>query len=277
MSMCKTDVPGVWQRYLDEFENYLKLRGLRSSTIKTRIDWVRRFARDCMVSPVSVRAADVGTYAAAHDWRPETRRSVYASLRLFYRFMLEVEHVATDPTTFLPRVKPSEPKPRPAPRSAINDALSRCDERTTLILHLAAFAGLRRAEICQIHARDVIEDILGYSLIVHGKGGKQRIIPLDDGLAADLRRATRDGFAFPGNCEGHLSPRYVGKLATRVLPDSWTLHTLRHRFASAAYASSNDLLAVQTLLGHASPATTRRYVQVPDERLRAVATGARAA
>lgn len=47
-----------------------------------------------------------------------------------------------------------------------------------------------------------------------------------------------------------------------------TPHPLRHRFATRAYAVDRDLLAVQTLLGHASPVTTRRYVAVPDESLR---------
>lgn len=53
------------------------------------------------------------------------------------------------------------------------------------------------------------------------------------------------------------------------MPEGWTLHTLRHRFATRAYSIDRDLLAVQTLLGHASPVTTRRYVAVGEDRLRA--------
>jgi site-specific recombinase XerD len=49
----------------------------------------------------------------------------------------------------------------------------------------------------------------------------------------------------------------------------WTAHTLRHRFATVAYAGERDLLAVQVLLGHSKPETTRLYVLIPDASLRA--------
>lgn len=277
MSMQKAPLPAGWAPRVSEFEDYLKVSGLRAATIKTRTDWVRRFARHAIIAPDSVTSLEVMHYAAAHDWRPETRRSVYASLRAFYRFMMRAGYCDADPTLTLPRVKPDEPKPRPAPAAALRTGLVESDDRTRLILCLAAYAGLRRGEIAQLHARDIVKDLLGFSVVVHGKGGKQRIVPLDDGLAQDLIKAAAGGYVFPGNDSGHLSARYVGKLATRALPDSWTLHTLRHAFATAAYSNSKDLLAVQALLGHSSPATTRRYIQMPDERLRAVALSAAAA
>lgn len=277
MSMQKAPIPPSWQPVINQFEDYLKAAGLRPATIKTRTDWLRRFARSVDMSPCLVTSLEVMQYAAAHDWKPETRRSVYASLKAFYRWMLRAGFCDADPTLTLPRVKPDDPKPRPAPPVALRHALTTADERTRLILFLAAYAGLRRGEIAQLHARDMVQDLLGVSLIVHGKGGKQRTVPIDDLLAADVKRAANSGYVFPGHDCGHLSPRYVGKLAAAVLPDPWTLHTLRHAFATAAYSNSKDLLAVQALLGHSSPATTRRYIQMPDERLRAVAAGARAA
>ena len=140
-------------------------------------------------------------------------------------------------------------------------ALIRADQRTRLILRLGGEAGLRRAEIAQVHRRDVFQDLAGWSLLVHGKGGKLRTVPLGDDLAQAVLEECGTGFAFIGEDNGHLSARWVGKLATMVLPRPWTLHKLRHRFASRAYGATSDLLAVQRLLGHASPATTQRYVQ----------------
>ena len=72
----------------------------------------------------------------------------------------------------------------------------------------------------------------------------------------------------PGQTDGHLSADYVGVLMARALPDGLTAHTLRHRFATAAYGATRDLLAVQELLGHSSPETTRNYVQLPADALR---------
>ncbi|WP_424446435.1 tyrosine-type recombinase/integrase [Microbacterium sp. CH-015] len=69
-----------------------------------------------------------------------------------------------------------------------------------------------------------------------------------------------EGYLFPGRDNGHLSPRYVGKIIRDLLPGEWTMHTLRHRFGTRAYALTSDLLLVQDLLGHSSPSTTRRYV-----------------
>jgi integrase len=128
---------------------------------------------------------------------------------------------------------------------------------------------MRRGEVAQLHTTDLERDLLGWSLMVHGKGGKIRRLPIGDGLAAQIRRARPGGgFVFPGNDRGHLSPHYVGKLVSRVLPDAWAMHSLRHRFATVAYAVDRDLLTVQQLLGHGSPVTTRRYVQLPAEAMR---------
>lgn len=59
-----------------------------------------------------------------------------------------------------------------------------------------------------------------------------------------------------------------------MLPDGWTTHTLRHRFATVSYAGTRDLLAVQELLGHSRPETTRGYVQLPQDALRAAVAAA---
>jgi integrase len=141
--------------------------------------------------------------------------------------------------------------------------------RLTVILRLAGEAGLRRAEIAQVHEKDLAEDLAGYSLTVHGKGGVIRVVPLSDDVAALVDQAMRtgDGWALPGDDGGHLSPRYVGHLAGEAL-GRFTLHQLRHRFATRAYAATGDLLAVQELLGHASAATTQRYVKMPDDAMR---------
>jgi integrase/recombinase XerC len=54
-----------------------------------------------------------------------------------------------------------------------------------------------------------------------------------------------------------------------VLPNGWTLHTLRHRFATRAYRGSRNLRAVQVLMGHSSIATTERYLACDDNEIRA--------
>lgn len=136
------------------------------------------------------------------------------------------------------------------------------------MLRLGAEVGMRRGEVAQVHSRDIIVDLTGWSLIVHGKGNRERIVPLPDGVALELR-ALPTGYAFPGQDAGHLSPRWVGTVISRLLPPGVTMHKLRHRFATRTYESSNyDIRVVQELLGHSSVNTTQIYIAVPDDRLR---------
>lgn len=94
------------------------------------------------------------------------------------------------------------------------------------------------------------------------------MIPVPSTLARDILAA--NGWLFEGNIDGHLSAAYVSKLISRALPEGWTAHTLRHRFASMAYiGAGKDIRAVQELLGHASVATTQIYTAVEDDVMRA--------
>ena len=84
------------------------------------------------------------------------------------------------------------------------------------------------------------------------------------------------GWLFPStqNPTKPLQPEWVGKLMAAALPEDWAAHSLRHRFASTAYASVRDIRAVQELLGHARPETTSRYAAVPDGALLDAVIGA---
>lgn len=139
------------------------------------------------------------------------------------------------------------------------------------MIRLAAEAGLRRGEVAVVHSRDLLKDLAGKSLLVHGKGDKDRVVPLCESLGRELavRMRKQPGWLFPGNIGGHISPAWVGKRVGRLLPEGITMHSLRHYFATGTYRRSRDLLAVQQLLGHTSPAITQLYVQVDQDRLRA--------
>jgi integrase len=258
----------TWEGSVAAWSVALRAAGRAETTIATRRDHLERTGRALGGGPWTVSGVELVTYVGSQTWARETRRSVRASLRGFYGWGAAGGWVDSDPSLELPAVRPSAPRPRPAPEAAYRAALAAADPRTRLILRLAGEMGLRRAEIAQIHARDVVEDLLGASLLVHGKGERMRMVPMPPALALELVAAAGGGFAFPGDDGGHLSPRWVGKLSSRVMPDGYTLHTLRHRFATLAYGVERDLLVVQSLLGHSSPETTRRYVATDGDRLR---------
>ncbi|MFT4188549.1 MAG: tyrosine-type recombinase/integrase [Aeromicrobium sp.] len=256
-----------WADAIGSYVEYMQAGGAKRGSMDTRRQHLYRIARGLGGSPWAVETTDLVRWFAAQSWATETRRGYRNSLKSFYKWALLAGHAASDPVEALPAVKAAKPHPRPVTDEAYRHALARADERVRLMVRLAGELGLRRAEVATVHSRNMVEDLEGWSLIVTGKGDKTRVLPLPSGLASELR-ALPKGWAFPGEDGGHLSPRWVGTLVGRVLPDGWTMHKLRHRFATKAYEVDRDVFTVQDLLGHASPATTRVYVAMPRDSLR---------
>ena len=271
MGVSMLPVPGVWLEPLTAYRMSLIAAGVRERTIDLRYRWLRRFARAVGCSPWSVDDRTIIEWSASHDWAQDTRRSAHASVRSFYKWAQSDGRVVRVP--LIPVIKQSAPMPHPAMDSDIKDARVHCDKRVALMIRLASEAGLRRGEVARVHTRDLERDLVGWTLVVHGKGGKDRRVPLTDSLASEIRDSPR-GFVFPGNEDGHLSPSWVGHLVGKALPEGVTMHALRHRFATRAYTVTGDLLGVQRALGHTSPATTLRYIALSDNALRRVVEAA---
>lgn len=248
------------------FATHMKAAGKPRSTIYLRTWQLRRLAE--ALSPLSLRTATtahLAAYLTNHNWSPATKASLRHTLRQFYGFLRSAGTIRSNPALGLPVIRVPQREPRPAPESVVNVAR---DERTQLMVDLGARQGLRRAEIAAIHSRDLVRDLSGWSLIVHGKGSRERTIPLHDDIAARIR-AAGPGWLFPSPRPGeHLTANRVGCILSAELGDGWTAHSLRRRFATKIYSESHDLRSVQQLLGHASMETTQRYIGTSTETLR---------
>jgi integrase len=263
--MATSAHPTGWADLLSGWELHLIAADRTPQTIETRTEHMRRIARAFPDGPHQLDTTQWEQWSGRQKWATETRRSYTASVRAFYRWA-----ELPDPTASLPPIRPSDPNPRPIPEHLLHQALAIAPPRTVLILRLASEAGLRRAEIGRVHTDDLMPGPPAL-LHVHGKGRRHRVVPLPDGLARAIATA-EPGWLFPGP-KGHLIPRTIDALAAEVLPEPWTLHTLRHRFAALAY-TGRDILAVQRLLGHRSPATTQRYIPSPVDDLLTAASHA---
>lgn len=250
---------------IDAYRVRLQAAAKSPQTVYLRTWQLRRLAEALPGSLRSATTADLARYLTGHGWSPATIYSVRATMRDFYRWMVTSRRIRRNPAADLPPVRVPRREPRPAPESALREA--RGDARAQLMLDLAARQGLRRAEIAAIHSRDLVPDLDGWSLIVHGKGSRERTIPLHPFLADRIRQAG-PGWLFPSPRGGHLTPGRVGVIISGALADGWTAHSLRRRFATQVNDGSHDLRAVQRLLGHASVATTERYVATGREQLR---------
>ncbi|MDE3079980.1 MAG: site-specific tyrosine recombinase XerD [Paracoccaceae bacterium] len=170
--------------------------------------------------------------------------------------------------------------------------------RNTCLMELLYATGLRVSELVGLPVAAVRGD--PRMILVTGKGGKERMVPLSTpargalaewlGLrdAAEAERTARAAskgvkappparHLFPGRgAEGHLTRQHffllVKQLAAHagIDPAKVTPHTLRHAFATHLLANGADLRVIQTLLGHADISTTEIYTHVLDERLRAL-------
>lgn len=273
-----------WIRAVEDWTAWMRAAGMREGTITLRRCQLRRLAEAHLRrSPWTVTAGDLVTWLAEQQWAPETRHSYRSALRVFYRWACETGRTGRNPAAGLPRVHVPPALPRPAPEQVLTDALEVASACIRLILLLAAYAGLRRAEISALRWAD----LTAAGIRVVGKGGRVRVVPLHIVLARELaaEHARRqaglwgtgwrygtagDGavWVFPGQRPGsHQSASAIGQAATKALPAGWTGHTLRHRFLTRAYQASHDLLVVQALAGHAHPETTLGYTQLADGRL----------
>ena len=268
---------GEWAAAIDDWLAWLRSGALRPATLELRTSQLRRFGlahRDR--GPFDVSTGDVAAWIGARGWQAETIRSHRAALRSFYGWAHDSGITATNPARLLRKVPAAPVRVRPAPERAIDDAMAGADPRLALMLLLGSRHGLRRAEIAGVHSGDLVEDLDGWTLIVHGKGGKDRDVPLLPAVAAALR-ALPAGYAFPSPRSGHLTPAHVGKLLRRALSTAdarVTAHQLRHRYADVVYRETNNLVLLQELMGHASPATTRRYIHPRSTEKRAVSATA---
>ena len=222
-----------------------------------------------------------------------SRRSIArkaSALRSMLRWALLHDLVDSDPSADL--TVPKLDKPLPKVMSA-DDVAALCELppddspeglRDRAILELLYGSGLRVAELCALDVDDL--DLSGGSLIVMGKGRKERKLP----MTAPARRAIETylkearpvlmtgtgtkGALFLGTRGGRLGTRGVRAMLSRYLrlegaPEVGP-HALRHSFATHLLDNGADLRAVQELLGHESLQTTQVYTHVSTERLRAV-------
>ena len=263
----KISAPVPWRKNIEGWTDTLRAAGLSAQTIKSRRYKMVHLAALLMPSgPEDVTTEQIVQVFARQQWKPETRKAYRNTISSFFRWLHKSGRRSDDPSLDVPRVKKPHAHPRPCPDRYIAVAMEMATSSERLMIRLGAECGLRRGEIARVHSDDVVADSAGRSLIVRGKGDKQRIVPLPDDLAGIIMDAR--GYLFPGRFGGHVEESYVGDHISRLLPDGYAAHTLRHRFATTAYAATHDLFVVAELLGHESVETTEHYVAMPDGRLR---------
>ncbi len=228
-----------------------------------------------------LRAYLAGLSRAGLSARTAARR--LSALRQFYRFLLREGVRADDPTERLDAPRLAAPLPKYLSEAEVDALLAAAralppaqSAPAVAALEILYATGLRVSELLALRGRALAGDAA--LLLVRGKGGRERVVPLSDAAraaAAALHPGPRrPAWLFPGRAAAQAMTRQgFGLLLKRVAlaagldPARVSPHVLRHSFASHMLARGADLRSLQLLLGHADIATTQIYTHVLAERL----------
>ena len=201
-------VPPGWE-CIDRWTTWLQAHGLRPATIRVKRQHVMYLARcNPHLRPEDLTVDVVLNWAAKQPWKPETRHGSYGSYASFMTWWQRDQ--GNHETVEFPIVRRPRTLARPVPDALIEGLVSCADDRVALAVRLAAFAGLRRGEIPLVHTTDLIDENSGQTLLVHGKGGVERLVPVSNRLESAIRTYRQKhhierGWLFPGAINGHIS------------------------------------------------------------------------
>jgi integrase/recombinase XerD len=270
-------------------------RGARANTLDA-------YARDLEDARAQVRGGLKGAgaeaieayvaYLTKRGLSPATARRRISALRQFYRFLLQENTRADDPTSRLDAPKRARALPKTLSTAEIERLIEAAESpRDKALIELLYGAGLRVSELVSLPLRSAPKPGQAH-MIVEGKGGKERMAvlgapalkALETHLAArvgalpkaEAQREKAQRWLFPSASagDGKLTRRRVAQILEAAAakagidPARVSPHVLRHAFATHLVEGGADLRTVQTLLGHADIATTQIYTHVAEGRLK---------
>jgi integrase/recombinase XerD len=272
---------GAADRHIEAFlEMMAAERGAARNTLAAYAADLSDFAGFAQARGAAAATGDAGLLqaymASLGSLAPRSAARRLSALRQFHRFLAREGVRPDDPTATLdsPRLGRSLPKYL---SEAEVEALLTASARHPVAqagLEILYATGLRVSELLSLRRAAV--DRAGGALIVRGKGGRERMVPLSTAAKAAAAEVPADGaWLFPGRDPRRAMTRQGFALILKQValeagidPARVSPHVLRHSFASHLLARGADLRSLQALLGHASIATTEIYTHVLSEHLR---------
>lgn len=255
------------EQLISEWETWQRAQSHSAATIRERARLVRRLTEHAVTPGECVTVRQVAAWLAATPTAP-ARATYHATIKAWFAWLQTMEVRADNPTAKIPAPRARRGEPRPIPSIYLPRLLDgdRMYSRTRSMIALAALAGLRVHEIAKMHGQDV--DLEARLLFVEGKGGTRARIPMHEILVTIAEGMPRDDYWFPARRgrEGHVHGRSVSTLIGQAMRRNGvpcTAHQLRHWFGTTLVENGANLRTAQTLLRHASIATTQIYVAVP--------------
>lgn len=264
--------------------------------LKDAASWLKDQGHDFQ-SATQMQVEAYLVYCDAQGLSKATRARRLSALKQLYRFAFEEGWRTDNPAIQVPSPGLDRRLPKTVDFEAVERLLAAARDfgrtkadrlRNTCLMEVLYATGMRVTELVSLPVSAARGD--PEMLLVQGKGGKERLVPLSPSARATLalwikardviedegtaKGGTASRFLFPSRSKaGHLTRiwfyTFIKDLAVRadVDPAKLTPHTLRHAFATHLLAGGADLRSIQSMLGHADVATTEIYTHVVDAQL----------
>jgi site-specific recombinase XerD len=262
------------QRFLDD----LRLRNYSPRTLETYLQHVVRFSKYFGRSPAALGPEAIRTYQLYLLHERHVSWSVFNQAVCALRFLYRVTLQAAFAVTMIPYGKRPKTLPTVLSREEVGRLIACIPQPLERLIVQTTYAcGLRASEVLALHVEDIDSGRM-LLWVRHGKGNKDRRVPLSPALLEALRAHWRQRrpthWLFAGKTpRGQRSlgalQRVVKRAVTAAgLTKKASLHTLRHSYATHLLEAGVDVVTIQRLLGHRDLQTTARYLHVTATRLR---------
>jgi integrase/recombinase XerD len=275
-------------RHIEAFLEMLAAeRGRARNTLAAYFADLRAYHEFAAARGQTAASADPATAGAwlaslsANGLAARSQARKLSALRQFHRFLLRNSVRPDDPTDLLDAPRLPQALPKYLAESEVDSLLAAAAKKpgpAHAALEILYATGMRISELLALPSSALTDD--ASVLLIRGKGGRERIVPLsraarEAAAAMTMGSPASMKWLFPGRDKRHAMTRQgfaralktvaidAGLDAARVSP-----HVLRHSFASHLLARGADLRSLQMLLGHADIASTQIYTHILAERLR---------
>lgn len=285
------------ERYIDEFIEYLKVQ--KNYSEFTRINYEKdlleysEFLKNKNFDYNNMdykKCMDYLIYLDEKNYKKNSISRKLSSIRTFYKFLVLNNYSDNNPFILISSPKKEKRIPKFINYQGIDEIFNIPDiktmegQREKVILEILYGSGIRVSELVNIKIKDI--DFSNKTILIFGKGSKERIVPFGDYALEALNMYINDGrnkyledreseYLIVGKNEPNLTTRRIEQIIDKLIKKTSikmniTPHMFRHTFATHLLDNGCDLIAVQELLGHESLSSTEVYTHVSNEHLREV-------
>lgn len=262
---------------IQAFKTYLESeRNLSAHTVESYLLDIKQFFNYSQKQVGEILTDDILNFIVElrnNKYKTSTSNRKLSAIKTFFKFMIRQQFLKSNPADIIEGGKLEQRLPSPIDANDIENIIKRAETiRDKAILEVLYGTGVRRSELVNLKVEDI--NFKQGWIKVLGKGGKERIIPLNPTalkLLKELTKNQQSQWVFPGRTlDKHLSTRQLNNIIKKIAEaagvNNITPHKFRHSFCSILFENGADIKTIQDMAGHASVNTTNLYTKIAINR-----------